>query len=512
MENLGIIHFLSPLLIYTFLVLINFLLKVWWKPRWIKSALESEGIKGPPYKFFHGNSKEISQLMEKATSRSMELSHDILPKVLPHIHLWTNLYGKNFVNWQGSKAELVITEPELIRQMLNDKEQFFCKSDIDKYMKKVLGNGLLESEGEKWTKLRKLANKSFHAESLRNMFPSMIESVETMLERWRDFEGKEMDAHEEFRALMAEIISRTAFGSSYLEGQEIFKMLRELVMLSSKNAYKIRLPLISKFSKNSDDIECERIEKRIRESIIGIMKKREKLRRGEGESFGDDFLGLHLNAHYDSNENDKISIDDIIDECKTFYSAGHGTTSILLSWTIFLLAIHKDWQEKARKEVLRLFGQNVPTSEGISRLKTMSMIINESLRLYPPAVYTERKTKKGAKLGNIKLPANINVQVPIVAVHHDPTIWGEDANLFNPERFSEGVAAATKNNPAAFLPFSLGPRTCVGLNFAINEAKITLSMVLQRYAFTLSPVYIHSPIQIVTLRPQHGIQVVLHSL
>lgn len=76
------------------------------------------------------------------------------------------------------------------------------------------------------------------------MFPSMIESVETMLERWRDFEGKEMDAHEEFRALMAEIISRTAFGSSYLEGQEIFKMLRELVMLSSKNAYKIRLPLI----------------------------------------------------------------------------------------------------------------------------------------------------------------------------------------------------------------------------------------------------------------------------
>lgn len=101
------------------------------------------------------------------------------------------------------------------------------------------------------------------------------------------------------------------------------------------------------------------------------MKKREKLRRGEGESFGDDFLGLHLNAHYDSNENDKISIDDIIDECKTFYSAGHGTTSILLSWTIFLLAIHKDWQEKARKEVLRLFGQNVPTSEGISRLKTV---------------------------------------------------------------------------------------------------------------------------------------------
>lgn len=75
--------------------------------------------------------------------------------------------GKNFLNWRGAKPELVITEPELIRELLNDREQLFCKTDIDKYMKKLLGNGLLESEGEKWAKLRKLANKSFHAESLR---------------------------------------------------------------------------------------------------------------------------------------------------------------------------------------------------------------------------------------------------------------------------------------------------------------------------------------------------------
>lgn len=87
--------------------------------------------------------------------------------------------------------------------------------------------------------------------------------------------------------------------------------------------------------------------------------------------YGDDFLGLHLKAHYDSNEKDGISIEDIIDQCKTFYSAGHGTTSILLSWTILLLAIHRDWQEKAREEVVRLFGQQAPTSEGISRLKTV---------------------------------------------------------------------------------------------------------------------------------------------
>lgn len=140
------------------------------------------------------------------------------------------------------------------------------------------------------------------------------------------------------------------------------------------------------------------------------------------------------------------------------------------------------------------------------------MILNESLRLYPPAIYARRTTKKGAKLGKFLLPSNLNVSIAILAVHHDPQIWGDDAHLFNPERFSQGVAGATKNNPAAFLPFSLGPRTCVGSNFAITEAKITLSMILQRYAFTLSPSYIHSPVQMFALMPQHGVQVVLHAL
>ena len=85
-------------------------------------------------------------------------------------------------------------------------------------------------------------------------------------------------------------------------------------------------------------------------------------------------------------------------------------------------------------------------------------------------------------------------------------------HLFKPERFSEGVAKATNNNIAAFFPFGVGPQSCVGLNFATIEANIALSMILQRYAFTLSPAYVHSPIQLLTLRPQHGLQVLLHSL
>ncbi|KAL3511016.1 hypothetical protein ACH5RR_030417 [Cinchona calisaya] len=510
MDNTMRILALSILLLFL-VALINFLHKVWWLPMRIQHLLFSQGIKGPPHRFLHGNTIEISEMRENFMNRKLQLSHDIFQTLQPHIYLWSKIYGKNFLHWPGAGAELVISEPELIKEMLYDRGQYFSRSEVDKYLKKILGEAIFTSEGEKWFKLRKLANQAFHAESLRNMIPAMVESVEGMLGRWKNYEGKEIDANEEFRVLSAEVISRTAFGSNYLEGQKIFHMLRKLAILSCKNSHKIRLPRISNIFKDRYDLEAEKLEKRIRDSVLEIVKKRQNTKTGE-ISFGEDFLGLHLRAHYNANGSDKISVQELIDQCKTFYTAGQGTTSILLSWTILLLAIHTDWQEKAREEVLELFGQQPPNSEGIGRLKTMSMIINESLRLYPPSVYTERKAKKGAKLGNFILPANMNVHVPILAIHHDPKIWGKDADIFDPERFSSGIAAATNNNPAAFLPFSLGPRTCVGADFATVEAKISLSMILQRYTFTLSPNYVHSPVQIVSLRPQHGVQVVINAL
>lgn len=142
----------------------------------------------------------------------------------------------------------------------------------------------------------------------------------------------------------------------------------------------------------------------------------------------------------------------------------------------------------------------------------MSMVINESLRLYPPAVNISRNVEREVRLGKYILPANMELVIPILAIHHDPQIWGEDVDLFKPERFAEGVAKASNNTPAAFLPFSSGPRICVGLNFAATEAKIALSMILQRYRFNLSPSYVHSPVLVVTLRPQHGLQVIFQLL
>ena len=141
----------------------------------------------------------------------------------------------------------------------------------------------------------------------------------------------------------------------------------------------------------------------------------------------------------------------------------------------------------------------------------MTMIINETVRLYPPVTAMARKVENEVQLGKLILPADLNLVAPIMALHHDPQLWGDDVNLFKPERFAEGIANATKYNAAVYVPFGLGPRSCVGMSFAMTETKIALSMILQRYSISLSPTYSHSPFILLVLSPQHGIQVMLHS-
>ncbi|KAK4598905.1 hypothetical protein RGQ29_016093 [Quercus rubra] len=475
----------SSLCLYFLLTLILGLHTLWWTPIHIKNQLGSQGIKGPSYRFFHGNTKEIFNMQKEATSKSMNISHDIFSSTLPHVHSRVNKYDnknlsryKNYLQWYGPRAQLVVTEPELIKEIMNNRDNAYPKPEISNYTKKLLRDGLVTFEANiKICNISRVTRLNFLRKDshLQNVIPSMISSVEVMLERWKNHEGKETDVYEEFRLLTSEAISRTAFGSSYLEGKNIFQVSWTQVNV----VLKLFVHFYSKIYKTNDDIESEELVKGIHNTILEIIKKREeKVMTGEGSSFGGDFLQLLVEAHHDANASLKISIEDLVDECKIFYIAGKETT------------------KKARKEVLNLFGQQNPNPDGITKLKTVRiMIINESLRLYPPVIAIARKVEREVKLGKLTL------RLIYCYVH-----------LFKPERFSEGVAKATNNNIAAFFPFGVGPRSCVGLNFATTEAKIALSMILQLYAFTLSPTYVHSPFQLLTIRPQHGVQVMLHSL
>ncbi|XP_047977898.1 cytochrome P450 CYP749A22-like [Salvia hispanica] len=493
------------LLVYVLRNLVRLVKKVWLNPMRIRHLMSSQGINGPPPRWLYGNTKEIMEMRREATGQAMDdVSHNIYARILPHVLSWTQQYGENYLNWYGFQPQLVVTEAELVKEILNNKGGDYPKIDLDGFAKKLLGDGVSSSKGQKWKRMRKLANNSFHAESLKNMIPAMVTSVESMLEKWKSYEGKEIEVFEEFKVLTSQVISKTAFGSNYLEGQNIFDMLTKLTLLLSRNTLKVKFPGMSLFLTDKDEVESEKLEKGIRDCITQIINKREK----QG-NLRKDFLGMLLEANLDRDQNNRISAEDIVDECKTFYFAGHETTTALLAWTVLLLAKNQEWQDKARDEVTDAFGQLNPSADGIARLKTMNMIIEESLRLYPPVPLIKRKVDKRVKLGKLTLPPEMELYISPLAMHHDPKIWGEDVHLFRPERFAQGTVKATNNNPIAFLPFGFGPRTCLGLNFATVEAKIALSMILQHYRLILSPTYIHSPVQVFMVIPKHGVQVIL---
>ncbi|PKH70579.1 hypothetical protein CRG98_050068 [Punica granatum] len=183
--------------------------------------MAAQGLKGPPYRFPHGNTKEILRMRKEAMGRptSRHLSHDILPIIQPEIHTWVNtcdsvnfltvcwLCGAEIPSLAWSSASTSCTEPEIIKEILNNKDKNFVKIKPRGFAKKLVGDGLVVLDGEKWVKLRKLANHAFHGEILKSSLPAVVDSVHMMLEKWEDHESKEIEVFEEFILLTLEVIS-----------------------------------------------------------------------------------------------------------------------------------------------------------------------------------------------------------------------------------------------------------------------------------------------------------------
>ncbi|KAI3466001.1 hypothetical protein Pfo_022664 [Paulownia fortunei] len=491
---------------------------LWFRPRKLEKFLRKQGLNGNPYRPFLGDLKDMFKIIKAEQPRSIELSDHILPHIFAYFHRILTKYGQNSFIWFGPWPRLNIADPELIKEILR-KPDVFQKPLLD--TGKILAGGLLFLEGEKWAKHRKIINPAFHLEKLKNMVPAIVLSCSSMIDKWKAMVSSsnegwcEIDVWPYLKDLSGDVISRTAFGSSHEEGRRIFQLQRDKVNLTLE-IFQLSLIPGWRYLPTKVNRKVKAITNEMQTLLSGIIDKRHKAMESGEAIPGDDLLGILMesNSRFSQghgNKNAGLSIEDVIEECKLFYFAGSETTASLLVWTIVLLCKHPEWQTQAREEVNRVFGNSEPCFEGLNHLKTVTMILQEVLRLYPPAHLIMRGPTETVKLGNLIIPAGVHLTLLIGLLHYDPEIWGDDAKEFKPQRFSEGVPNAVKIQ-SSFIPFSSGPRLCIGQNFVMIEAKMTLAMILQRFSFELSPSYLHAPFSVVTLTPQYGVPLILRNL
>ncbi|EYU44640.1 hypothetical protein ABFS82_08G071700 [Erythranthe guttata] len=487
----------------------------WITPRRIKRIMEEQGVRGPKPRFLVGNILDMATLVAKSTSHDMDsVNHDVVSRLLPHFVSWSQSYGKRFIYWNGVEPRLCLTETELIKELLSKHSAISGKSWMQQQgSKHFIGRGLLMANGDDWYHQRHIVAPAFMGDKLKSYAGYMVECTRQMMESLGKAVEKgqtEFEIGEHMTRLTADIISRTEFDSNYEKGKQIFHLLTLLQHLCARATRHLCFPG-SRFLPSKYNREIKSLKGEVERLLMEIIQSRQDcVEIGRSSSYGDDLLGMLLNEMQKKKSGDGFSLNLqlIMDECKTFFFAGHETTALLLTWTVMLLATNPSWQDKVRAEVKQLCGGAPPSPDHLSKLTTLNMVINESLRLYPPASLLPRMAFEDFKLGDLHIPKGLSIWIPVLAIHHNEEIWGKDVNEFNPDRFGSRSSGSGRH----FIPFAAGPRNCVGQAFALMEAKIILAMLISKFSFEISENYRHAPVIVLTMKPKYGVQIRLKPL
>ncbi|CAA2971413.1 cytochrome P450 714A1-like [Olea europaea var. sylvestris] len=491
---------------------------VWVNPWRLRRRLEKQGIRGPRPCFLYGNVPEMQRIQASSIKNTGAentgfVAHDYTSTLFPYFEQWRKQYGPIYTYSTGNKQHLYVNHPELVKEMNQSMSLDLGKpSYVTKRLAPMLGNGILRSNGHIWAQQRKIVAPEFFMDKVKGMVGLMSESAKTLTSKWEgciESQGgimAEIKAEEDLRSLSGDVISKACFGSSYLKGKDIFSKLRALQKAISNQSILFGFHAFGLLP-SVQQKKVKNLEKEIEVLILEVVNERER-ECMETSSLEKDLLQLILEGAINDVGKDS-SKKFIVDNCKNIYFAGHESTAVAASWCLILLSLHPEWQARIRKEIAQACSDSEQIdADLLPKLKTVTMVIQEVLRLYPPAAFVSREALQETQIGHIVVPKGVCLWTLIPTLHRDPEIWGPDANEFNPQRFANGILKACKV-PQVYIPFGLGPRLCLGRNFAMVQLKIVISLIISNFNISLSPKYKHSPAYRMIVEPGHGVNLLI---
>ncbi len=422
---------------------------------------------------------------------SLKAARSNLLTILPELAVRQPMVsGRTGLRWH------MVMDPGAIRRILLERVDDYPKSKATKnILRPAIGDSLFVAEGAHWRWQRRAAAPVFTHRNITNLAPVMAQAAERAADRIATSQGVEVDMMNEMVMTTFDVISEVTFsGDGSFDSGKVHNAIDAYIAEAGKISLLDMLgvpdwvPRPGRFMSGHALDEMKQVADRAIEA-----------RKARGAKVTPDLLDLLL-AGADPETKKTMNTAELRDNLLTFIVAGHETTALTLAWALYLCAFDQEVQDKARAEIAQVCDEGPITGDQALELTYVRQIIDETLRLYPPAGIISRTAQAHDMLCAREIRPGDTVMIPIYALQRNRLLW-EDPDAFNPERFADRKAI----DRYAYLPFGDGPRICIGASFAIQEAVIVLATLLRRFRFDLVDGKPPKPVMILTLRPEGGV-------
>ncbi|MEP7279705.1 MAG: cytochrome P450 [Bacteroidota bacterium] len=397
----------------------------------------------------------------------------------------------------GPLRIVLLNHPDFIKEVLSTQNENFIKGRPLEMAKELLGEGLLTSEGEFHKRHSRIIQPAFHYKMMNAYAPAMTEYAARLMSGWHD--GMKVDIMKEMVKMSTGIAAKTMFNVDLeKEGPEINKALETVMSLFGR----ITLPFAELLLKLPlpGSIRFFKAKARLDKTIYRIIEERKGSKLNNA-----DLLSLLLQTK-DDIDGGGMSDQEIRDEALTLFLTAFDTTSLALTWTWFLLSQNPKAVAELHEELDKVLKGRIPTAEDYPQLKFTRMVLEESMRIYPPIYIISRQALEDFSIGDYIVPAGTIVLVSPYLVHHDPRFHREPEK-FNPHSSSERTGG--QHPRYEYFPFSVGPRSCIGQHYAWLEGVLVLASIAQFWRINLVPGHPVELQQLLNLRPKYGMMMEL---